>query len=51
MTTEEATNTVQCPGECDDDCERCCSGVWEAMCDDCRFYAAQDAELPEGVTR
>lgn len=29
--------------ECPEDCEPCGSGDWPRMCDDCRFYAAQDA--------
>lgn len=37
-------SSQQCPGGCPDDCARCGSGVWNLMCDDCRSYAAQDAE-------
>jgi hypothetical protein len=33
---------IQCPGDCPDDCLRCGSTFWEALCPDCRFYAAQD---------
>ncbi len=35
---------TQCDGEDTDDCALCGSGDWALMCDDCRFYAAQDAE-------
>jgi hypothetical protein len=35
----------QCPGDCEDgDCAKCGSRYPELWCDDCRFYAAQDAE-------
>lgn len=44
MATEKHDTAKQCPGECEDDCARCASGDWDLMCDDCRFYAAQDAE-------
>jgi hypothetical protein len=38
---------TRCDGECHeqnrDDCENCGSGDAMRYCDDCRFYAAQDA--------
>lgn len=36
--------TVQCPGGCDDDCRKCCTGDWDLICDECRWYCMQDAE-------
>jgi hypothetical protein len=35
----------QCPGECADDCAKCGSGDWDLMCDTCRDYAREDAEV------
>lgn len=46
---QEYDPVKQCPGDCEDDCPECCSGEWGLMCDDCRFYAAQDGypEVPD----
>jgi hypothetical protein len=40
-------STSECDGTCHDitdDCPRCGSGEWHLMCEDCRSYAAQDAD-------
>ena len=38
--------TIRCDSTChdihDDNCPECGSGDWSRMCDDCRYYAAQD---------
>lgn len=40
-----------CTGYCheigDDDCSRCGSDDFDLLCDDCRFYAGQDAEATD----
>lgn len=45
------TEAAQCPGDCPGDCAKCVSGKWALMCDDCRSYAAMNAEIDPSAVK